>query len=398
MARLHSQTCNHSGYVKLTAICLFLLQFDIGSSVLPAGLKHPHVRSTQNRGPLLQANQTTCALFVGSWVRDDTYPLYQSSSCTIIDPEFNCQMYGRPDSDYLKYRWKPANCELQRFNGLDFLVKMRGKTIMFVGDSLGRNQWQSLICMISVAVPKSTTQFIKGDPLSSFKFLDYGVTVSFYRAPYLVDIDSVQGKRILKLEDISGNSRAWGAVDVLFFNTGHWWTHKGARQGWDLMEMGGSYYEDMDRLVALERGLRTWGSWVDANIDRFRTRVFFQSISPTHYNPSEWNAAATTKSCYGETLPMTGGTGPLSGAAYPGADADQMRAIGAALRDMNNPPYLLDITMLSELRKDGHPSIYSGDLTPAQRAKPDHSADCSHWCLPGLPDTWNQLFYTALLF
>ncbi|MCE7766848.1 hypothetical protein GQL56_29935, partial [Pseudomonas putida] len=25
-------------------------------------------------------------------------------------------------------------------------------------------------------------------------------------------------------------------------------------------------------------------------------------------------------------------------------------------------------------------------------------ADCTHWCLPGLPDTWNQLFYTALFY
>ncbi|MCD7468970.1 hypothetical protein HAX54_007539 [Datura stramonium] len=50
------------------------------------------------------------------------------------------------------------------------------------------------------------------------------------------------------------------------------------------------------------------------------------------------------------------------------------------------------------MRKDAHPSIYSGALTSEQRANPDHSADCSHWCLAGLPDTWNQLFYTALFF
>lgn len=60
---------------------------------------------------------------------------------------------------------------------------------------------------------------------------DYGVSVSFYRTPYLVDIDSVQGKRILKLDDITKNSNAWRGVDVLSFNTGHWWTHKGALQG-----------------------------------------------------------------------------------------------------------------------------------------------------------------------
>lgn len=58
-----------------------------------------------------------------------------------------------------------------RFNGLEFLLRMKGKTVMFVGDSLGRNQWESLVCMISTAVPRSPTQIIRGDPLSTLKFL-----------------------------------------------------------------------------------------------------------------------------------------------------------------------------------------------------------------------------------
>ena len=70
---------------------------------------HPHKLS-----PLIETNQTECNLFVGNWVVDESYPLYQSSDCPIIDPEFNCRFYGRPDSNYLMYRWKPATCDLPR--------------------------------------------------------------------------------------------------------------------------------------------------------------------------------------------------------------------------------------------------------------------------------------------
>ncbi|XP_073023274.1 LOW QUALITY PROTEIN: protein PMR5-like [Primulina eburnea] len=379
-------------FIVLCLAILLLQSFAVSSAVL-AGLKNHGKRSGNYRSSILEANLSSCDLFAGSWVREyESYPVYQSS-CPIIDPEFNCQMYGRPDTDYLKYRWQPSSCGIPRFNGLYFAMKMRGKSIIFVGDSLGRNQWQSLICMISAGLPAtSATQIIRGDPISTFKFLEYGVSVSFYRAPYLVDIESVGGKRVLKLDDIMRNAKAWMGADVLSFNTGHWWTHKGSLQGWDYMEADGSLYQDMDRLAAMDRGLRTWAKWVDSNVNGTRTKVFFQGISPTHYIPSEWNASAS-KSCYGETMPMMG-----TGTTYPGPFPDQMKVLEMVVGSMSRPAFLLDITLLSALRKDAHPSIYSGDFTSAQRANPDHSADCSHWCLPGLPDTWNQLFYTALFF
>ncbi|KAI9085588.1 hypothetical protein K1719_032431 [Acacia pycnantha] len=92
------------------------------------------------------------------------------------------------------------------------------------------------------------------------------------------------GKKILRLDEVDGNGEAWRNADVLSFNTGQWWTHQGSLQGWDYVELRGKFYPDMDRLAALEIGLKTWANWVDVNIDRSRTKVFFQAISPTHYN------------------------------------------------------------------------------------------------------------------
>lgn len=60
---------------------------------------------------------------------------------------------------------------------------------------------------------------------------------------------------------------------------------------------------------------------------------------------------------------------------------------------------MLNITQLSQYRKEGHPSIYRKQwdvLTEEQLANPSSFADCIHWCLPGVPDVWNELLYAYI--
>lgn len=90
-----------------------------------------------------------CDIFAGEWVRSDEAPYYTNNSCWAIHEHQNCVKYGKPDLDYMKWKWKPDECELPRFNPYQFLELVRHKSLTFVGDSLGRNQLQSLICMLS---------------------------------------------------------------------------------------------------------------------------------------------------------------------------------------------------------------------------------------------------------
>ncbi|BAT96103.1 hypothetical protein VIGAN_08298600 [Vigna angularis var. angularis] len=51
-----------------------------------------------------------------------------------------------------------------------------------------------------------------------------------------------------------------------------------------------------------------------------------------------------------------------------------------------------DGNLMTVIFPDGHPSKFREPGTP-----PNAPQDCSHWCLPGVPDTWNELLYAQLL-
>jgi hypothetical protein len=75
-----------------------------------------------------------------------------------------------------------------------------------------------------------------------------------------------------------------------------------------------------------------------------------------------------------------------------------MLVLEKVLRNMKTHVRYLNVTQMTDFRKDGHPSVYrKQNVSPEERKSPLLFQDCSHWCLPGVPDAWNEILYAELL-
>eukprot|EP00253_Pinus_taeda_P029240 PITA_29240 len=343
-----------------------------------------------NHSMLTRRGPRKCNFFRGTWVHDDSYPLYPAGQCPyLVEGRVNCRQNGRPDSDYEKWRWKPHGCSIPRFNAKDMLWRLRGKRLMFVGDSISRSQWESMVCILQTVIPSDRRTMVYGNSLMIFKALDYKAYVEFFWAPFLVQNSMTRtNKRILRLDSVGKNGIYWKGVDVLVFETSHWWSH-GRGITWDSILDGNRLYRDMDPMRAYRKALTTWANWISANIDPEKTLVFYRTTSPNHESSSLWNDPNGQR-CYNQSEPVQ----------IPGYKPPVLSEVPIAkqvVKRTSFPVTLLDITAMSEYRKDGHPSVYSSDFNTQQRRFPLQFGDCGHWCLPGVPDIWNELLYASLI-
>jgi hypothetical protein len=105
-----------------------------------------------------------------------------------------------------------------------------------------------------------------------------------------------------------------------------------------------------------------------------------------YYRGGDWNKGGK---CHLETMPEQGS------ASVPKDSWSQFKIANSAILAHKNSSQVfmvLNVTKMTSQRKDGHLSkYYLGPNATSNRQ------DCSHWCLPGVPDAWNELLYALFL-
>ncbi|KAL6337723.1 hypothetical protein AAG906_037317 [Vitis piasezkii] len=345
-----------------------------------------------------------CNLFSGKWVFDNrSHPLYKEKQCTFMSDQLACEKFGRQDLSYQNWRWQPHQCDLPRFNATALLERLRGKRLVFVGDSLNRGQWVSMVCLVDSSIPPNLKSMHTNGSLTTFKATEYNATIEFYWAPMLVESNSDDPvmhrlpERVVRVQAIEKHARHWTDADILVFNTYLWWRRSKMKVLWGSFESPDGIYKDVEMVRVYEMALKTWSDWLEVHVNRSKTQLFFVSMSPTHQRAEEWGAAEG-QNCYSETelISQEGYWGNGSCRKMMGVvddTIDRLKKRGVNVK-------VLNITQLSEYRKEGHPSIYRKQwepLTEDQLSDPKSYADCIHWCLPGVPDVWNELLYAYIL-
>ncbi|KAK4751965.1 hypothetical protein SAY87_020763 [Trapa incisa] len=376
-----------NGVVALGSSMSFLLAITLAYLlVLPRFQSQTQIHRTyevQNSS----GSPNECNLFEGGWIRDESYPIYNASGCPFSEQGFDCLSNGRKDRGFMKWRWKPKHCDIPQFNAHRILEYLRGKRVVFVGDSLSRTQWESFICMLMTGVQdKRSVYEANGKKITkqirflSVVFSSYNFRVDFYRSVFLVQPGPVpkrapkRVKTTITLDKLDDISNEWIDSDALIFNSGHWWNPtKLFEMGW-YFQQGGSLKLGMPISSAFRTALETWASWVENNIDTNRTSVFFRTFESSHWSGRSRSSCKVTR--HPSTRTNKRDRSSISD------------AILKVVKRMVVPVTALHVTLMGAYRSDAHVGTWSDNPSVP---------DCSHWCLPGVPDSWNEVLFSYLI-
>ncbi|KAI3970546.1 hypothetical protein MKX01_024193 [Papaver californicum] len=340
-----------------------------------------------------------CDLFKGRWIPDLDGSLYTNWSCPTMPSSKNCRKHGRKDVDYMNWRWKPNGCELPRFNPKTFLSVVRGKKFAFIGDSVARNQMESLLCLLSQGETPKDIYKDSEDRFRTFYFPSHNFTLMVYWVRFLVVAEErgINGTTKTDVFDIHLDkidinwAQRLRDLDYAVISDAHWYFRKnylyeGGRQ------IGCIYCNEPnvpDLGVPFAVG-KAFGSVLEYINDCKECNkglvTLLRTFSPAHFEHGSWRGGGTCN----RTSPYTEEQVKLASTEMDVRSVQVKEFEKIKKRTKGKRFEILDITRAMMMRPDGHP-----DLHWDNQYMKGHS-DCVHWCLPGPIDIWNDLLMAVL--
>ncbi|KAK6928001.1 Trichome birefringence-like, N-terminal domain [Dillenia turbinata] len=347
-----------------------------------------------------ESSRKECDLFSGEWIWDPEGPYYTNDTCVAIQDHQNCLKYQREDLDFLKWKWKPNDCELPKFDASQFLEAVRGKYLAFVGDSIARNHIQSLICLLArVEYPED----LSTSPTSAtrlWRYRTYNFSLGIFWTPYLVKTIEEKpnatyptGVFHLYLDEFNDEwtSEIW-KFDYTVISAGQWFFRPCLF--YEKNHLVGCQYcrQDVPRLNAVYSYKRAFHTAFKAlySIENYRGITFLRTFSVAHFESGTWNEGGN---CL-RTRPYAKNETRLEDYNLDmyNTQMEEFRIAESEGKKKGLKFKLMDTTKLMLLRPDGHPSVhwhYKNDGLKGHN-------DCVHWCLPGPIDTWSEFMFEMI--
>ncbi|XP_022984548.1 protein trichome birefringence-like 13 [Cucurbita maxima] len=349
------------------------------------------------------AGGSSCDYSDGSWLHDPNLRTSRyNPTCKEIFKGWNCYVANKSNAlKIIHWHWKPKQCDLPHFDPVSFLEKFRNTNIGFVGDSLNRNMFVSLFCSLKHV----TGEVKKWRPAGAdrgFSFLKYNLTIAYHRtnilARYAWWSDNADGGKLESLGykegyrvDVDIPESSWIEApnfhDILIFNTGHWWWAPSkfdpVKSPMLFFEKGLPVIPPVPPDIGLDMVLKHMISYVEKRMPPSAIK-FFRTQSPRHFEGGNWYQGGSCQ----RQQPLSPQQAEDLFAPRNNRTNVEVRLVNKHLvKALNETSFhILNITPMSELRADAHPASAGGK-------KHD---DCMHWCLPGLTDTWNDMFIQHL--
>ncbi|MCL7045987.1 hypothetical protein MKW94_012871, partial [Papaver nudicaule] len=350
-------------------------------------------------GTLQIGVEKKCNLFKGRWIPDLNGSLYTNWSCPTMPSSKNCRKHGRKDVDYVNWRWKPNECELPRFNPKTFLSVVRGKKLAFIGDSVARNQMESLLCLLSQGETPKDIYKDSEDRFRTFYFPSYNFTLMVYWVRFLVVAEEKGINGTTKTDvfdihldkiDINWAQRLRG-LDYAVISDAHWFFRKnylyeGGRQ------IGCIYCNepnvpDLGVPFAVGKAFASVLEYINDCKECNKGLVtLLRTLSPAHFEHGSWNGGGTCN----RTSLYTEEQVNLASTEMEVRNNQVKEFEKIKTRTKGKRFEILDITRAMMMRPDGHPDLHWDN----QYMK--GYSDCVHWCLPGPIDVWNDLLMAVL--